>query len=967
MPKVANVDESPLLPKGKKEDKPTYSESLYFANRNMALRTAAMCAFLSLPVMVPELYAILTGIYPPASAPFKNTKPLFPYISLIPGGTLLMVIFTVYKDLGSTVQLFYQGLVGTAWACIWTHVMFAIMPGGAAGALYYPPVAHLSHIALVFFSMWLNISKTLRMFILSYQVYFAMDFMNPANADVYNKSWSITWDAFTVTTLATSFLGVLAAVFVPLLPAPRPVLATKNAEAAAQGVVTHFCDCMDHLVDYFKGSAKSVTIVAREKEISEVTSFIGGLQGTVDGMWWETFDIGKWGSVRTMLTRHAGMMGKLGDILLAMEVCVRAEDFDENHKVCMDNLSGEIDEVLSSTRSLLEEATQSAKDGNIDDSEKKKLSDGVNKSLIAIQKLSVKFNQTRKSIAKKLHSTTSRRIHPDKGAITWEEMKLASLLGGEALEQQLQAKFDELKPVSWKEQVINPHLQSESFFVFSLCVYARQVSRYAMCMTAREVEKPNVFQEIKTAMFQVFDWDTLYPRLHHSSVTVRGTIEILLCYYVGLYFFDYNGVAAGTVSLLIADTPGSALTKNLNRIQAVVIGALVPHIITQVIGSHAIWYVTVGKVCAYYAFEALACYIYYSSANFGYVGCLVAAFACSVLVYPSLSLSQGDSGDSDAYKRSIFTKMTNTILGVLIMTVVDLCLSSEKASAAANRKFLQSFMMLDSWYQSMFFPRIAADDGALDKSQRGLIKCRADIATDHDAAKAAIKHFHGQRFPKEVTACLNEAKLLGAEAEQEPRYYRSSFKSSFFEACVNATYELRHNLAVAESAYQGASRITQEQYKLFSEFIKERKVWKSSSQKSAEKEENKSEEDDDSEEEHATMSEFENLKEWQDMRADVVKTMGNCFEMMQAILENETNQPNKMLKEKMSQLEGAGVLESMQPLINKINTGYLQFPEEADVISMDEDIICRLNVMLMLFESSIENVEVMLKECLKEV
>jgi hypothetical protein len=898
MAKVSNT--TPLLKDEAAKLGPTASEQNYRGHRNMAMRTAFMCAVISMLVMWPPLVA-------------QIPKSWANYIALVPSGTLLMVVFTVYGDTGSTVQLFYQGLIGTFWACAWTHVMFAIMPNGC-GALktaplvclsdeYYAPVVHISHILLVFVSMWINISKNVRMFILSYQVYFAADFMttgNVAESGGYNTDWGIAWQSYTVTTLVTAFVGVAAAILVPILP--FPVLAKKSALSSAQDTVTQLCDCMDHLVTYFNQDKASVIIVTREVEINDVSSSISGMQGAIDAMWWETFDIGASGKVRKLLTKHVDMLGKLCDTMLAMQVCLRKEDFGDTHKQCMRSIKLEADDLCKNTREVLVSATVSASDGDISEDEKATLKAGVEATAEAIVKLSVKFNITRKKIAQQITTQPG---------------------------------------VPWQNQVILPDLQSESFFVYSLCSYARQVSQYAQLMTEKEVKKKNVFIEMWHAWKQVWDWETLQNRLQPHTVTIRGTIEILLCYYVGMYCMGSpSAAAAGTVALLIADSPGSALTKNMGRIQAVVIGALVPHILTQLLGATCggfPYYRSMAKIVVFFLYEVLACYIYYSSKQFGYIGCLVAAFSCGVLCYPCAAPvdAKTTAENENTAEIAAFAKMSATILGVIIMTVVDLCLASERASAGANRTFLESFLKLDSWFQGIFLPR--GHSGIIEADELAKLKCRADVASDHHAAKHCVKKFEGQSLASDVSENLAKAMNLGGEADQEPRYYRAPFKSEFFSAVVKCACELRHNLAVIEDVYCGVSKEDAHKYTLFS-FLRDGGAGNDAGKKA-----------------------------WDDVRLDVINTMGNAFEMMQSVLENETGKPSTKIKEKMAELEGADKIDAMEDLVRQINSGDVKYPDDPAVLSMDCDTICRMNVVLMLLESSIEHVSGMLKECLKQV
>merc|ERR1719171_1231910 len=121
--------------------------------------------------------------------------------------------------------------------------MSAIMPNGAAGDHYYAPLAHLSLILFIVVNMWLNISKNVRIFILSYQVYFAMEFMDPATPKgTYNTSWWPDPDSESTVTLLTAVAGLVMSI--PVLLFPTPILAKNQAKDAARSGVEQMCGLM---------------------------------------------------------------------------------------------------------------------------------------------------------------------------------------------------------------------------------------------------------------------------------------------------------------------------------------------------------------------------------------------------------------------------------------------------------------------------------------------------------------------------------------------------------------------------------------------------------------------------------------------------------------------------------------------------------------------------------------------------
>merc|ERR1719269_529727 len=120
----------------------------------------------------------------------------------------------------------------------------------------------------------------------------------------------------------------------------------------------------------------------------------------------------------------------------------------------------------------------------------------------------------------------------------------------------------------------------------------------------------------------------------YKSFTIRNTISISICYYVGMYFLGFSGIVAGSASVLLSKFTGSAIVKNLGRLQAVCIGNIAPHIIVRIFGTACPAPRIVASIVAMGMWEIISCYVFYASSTYGYIGCLVAAFSLSQLIYP---------------------------------------------------------------------------------------------------------------------------------------------------------------------------------------------------------------------------------------------------------------------------------------------------------------------------------------------
>eukprot|EP00928_Gymnodinium_smaydae_P072978 TRINITY_DN56254_c0_g1_i1.p1 TRINITY_DN56254_c0_g1~~TRINITY_DN56254_c0_g1_i1.p1 ORF type:complete len:882 (+),score=135.34 TRINITY_DN56254_c0_g1_i1:109-2754(+) len=830
------------------------SVAVFKANLHLAFRTSFVCALISLPVVIPALYDKVDA------AGFKA------YLGMIPGGVALLVVFTIYQNVGLTIQLAWQGITGTLFACLFTFVMSAIMPNGAAGDDYEPSLVHSCNILFIFLLLWLNIPKNTRMFSLSYHVYFVMDFMNPATTrpEVFNTSWAMDRTFLMTSSLATTFVTVVigCAIAVLTMMLPYPIKATTTARNSAVDCVARLTELVDGLAQYFHGSEPSVKIAQLESKIVHLQSAVSDLMVNVDASWWETLDICRAGKIRELLSRHSEMLGVMVDNVFAMQICISKEDFQESHTLCMNMIDAEVHKLIDIVKELLVAATQASGDGSVSPSEEntlRSLSSGATK---ALEDLALAFDRARKKIC--------------------------------------------------PHQVINAQLQSESFYVYCLSVYARNAIEYTDLLILKPPKPLGLFKTIYTAAVGTFDRKVLMNGLDVHSFTIRNTISVVGTFYMGYFWLGYNATAAGTVSLLISEFSGSALQKNMGRLQAVVIGAIVPHIIMQIIGHSCDGFFIGLQILCLFLFEFLTCYIYYSSKVYGYIGCLTAAFGLSILM-TSCTVPVDVTYNSTAY-----TKITNTTIAVIAMTLVDMILSPERASTGANRALVQALLLTDAWWQAALLPR--KKDGRL---KQGVIKSRADLVEDTAFAKKATA-FTGRMHANTIQKVLADAASLGEEANKEPRYHRAPWPMDFFTFLIRQSQILRADLNILEQVLMGSKAKYND---VFTGNVRD-------------------------------------LKAFRVVQSDCLQTMADCILLVELTIKNETSKPMPHLTEKLSQLEKMDSLEALPELFDQINGSGYSYPAQPPK-TLEDDSICRLNVVLMLFDSAVELSTAMVKECIR--
>eukprot|EP00746_Dinoflagellata_sp_MGD_P093361 gnl/MRDRNA2_/MRDRNA2_36933_c0_seq1.p1 gnl/MRDRNA2_/MRDRNA2_36933_c0~~gnl/MRDRNA2_/MRDRNA2_36933_c0_seq1.p1 ORF type:complete len:889 (-),score=159.65 gnl/MRDRNA2_/MRDRNA2_36933_c0_seq1:170-2836(-) len=832
-----NSTKGPPMAPSKKERTLGASELKFRSTLGTVFRCVLAVVVCSLPVFIPSVY---------------NNMDVN-YSGNIAGGVCLLVVFTIYQNLGITVNQAWQGFIGSGLGCVLIHLLNVWMPLGARNPdTYVPWIANLVNILFIFFNLWLNMAMNTKLFSICYFVYMMMEFQNPSSVAIFNDSWAINLDSYQAATWFTIIPGLIVSIFCMLVPYPLSASAACKSSAATS---THMLTkLIDDITTYFNGSCASVKIFQYETTAVSLRNLIGTLAADLDGSWWEHFDFGSKGQVRGLLTRHSAMMVKMCDNLFAMLACVSVEGFEDTHVNCMEKMKGPVEKLTTSVATLLETVTQAASDGDINPDERQELMDMYDSVKTSLSEFSAAFDATRKEI------------------------------------------FPDLKVTS--------DLQSESFFFYTLSVYAR----YAMEYTDNLLNCPPVpkgfFKEIIDAFCATFDSNMLTKDPDHISFTVRNTISITICYYLGMFYLDYSGVVAGSASVLLSRFAGSAIVKNLGRLQAVCIGNIAPHIIVHTFGTACYAPRIVASIIAMAFWEVVTCYVYYSSPTYGYIGCLTAAFALSQLIYPCSDLTGSAADAAEAtFEQAVFAKLTQTTMAVLIMTFVDTVLSRDRASSMAITNFLQGMLGIDGGYQAAFAER--DEKGTVKTGQKLKARRTIDISNKGDLAMVSAE---GERKPGFIAGKLSLAEFLGNECPKEPRYHRGPWPSAYFSSMVRLAYILRAYLNEMEHALMLSTG-------KYDDLIANIRGCPS----------------------------FEKVKD------DLMKTFEDVLNLAQVVLRNETGEDMSSMIDKLTALEGCDKLDEMPKLIDEINASDLAFPDVPPG-SLEDDLVVRIHVILMIFD-----------------
>merc|ERR1719263_448206 len=137
---------------------------------------------------------------------------------------------------------------------------------------------------------------------------------------------------------------------------------------------------------------------------------------------------------------------------------------------------------------------------------------------------------------------------------------------------------------------------------------------------------------------------------------------------------SHNASISSTASILLSTSVGSALPKNLGRLQGVVLGTVVGKLVWAFFGW-CTWWGYIALCAALFFWNFLCLYVYYDSPTYGGIACLLAAFGSGNFLV----------GCSDPLKSSFdpsgpYYEIINVVVAIAVIMLVDMIFAPGRAS-----------------------------------------------------------------------------------------------------------------------------------------------------------------------------------------------------------------------------------------------------------------------------------------------
>merc|ERR1719420_1799506 len=315
--------------------------------------------------------------------------------------------------------------------------------------------------------------------------------------------------------------------------------------------------------------------------------------------------------------------------------------------------------------------------------------------------------------------------------------------------------------------MVNSDQMDEHCFCFNLCSHAR-----IACQLADEFieswKKGSGFGGFDSVnLLSVFDTSVVFDA-SHLSFTFRNSITIVVCFVVGYFGFPPpkanlikpgSGGPACTAAILLT-TFRPSMIKNLDRLNGVVLGNIVGQLVYCALGW-CTWWGYLGIAISLFVWVTGTLYMYYNSAKYGVVGCLLAAFG-------SAAFLQGCTDDFSNPAHAYFA-IVECVVAIFIVIGVDAIISNSRSSDLAYAAYL------DFWQTFR-----GAVEGILDSNLH-------TQKADHAALMA------------KVGLC----QMLAPEAIDEPRWWRTPWRKLAYADGIACATKLRLALKTMEDSIPG--------------------------------------------------------------------------------------------------------------------------------------------------------------------
>jgi len=652
---------------------------------------------------------------------------------------VVVFCFTWSTKTGDVVMFSWYTYVGIFSGIISGLSMFAVFPDGVTELSPLVPVyfavAHFTITSLLF--CLLNWNVLCRLWALYLNAYFTMSFLNPQSSTHIARSFSeIAFKDGLVAPLIGTLVGCCMSLFTSLVP--YPLLAFGEAQDLALEVAWALGHQWDQTVSHYTSGLSNSEGEMIAGTTGRLSGTISRLEACVQCSWWECFDLGRPGRVRTHLARLGPTYWYLHDWLHAATMAAQQDDMRSSDAATLRCLRPHLQRLSGCAWQVMQHAVRLAVSGELD---------------------------------------------PREAACLQAEV--AEL---ERAQEELAAAFLGIEGGACAEDRLPSGVLSDHALCLSIKSYSRGVAEYARYMLevagapklCGAEEDPGALPDAAVALLErsargisvseasgagLQDWWD--PKVLLRWDHVRNTLRMLMCFSLAFcigrlgvpgVITGYSSTPAGCAVFIMNfdGTGGSAFVKKFSRFQGVAVGTLIGQLIFALLVSCSITGAFMGFV-GVVMFQFFAFYFYFSSESFWYTGLLIATFG-------AMQVLTACDGFSDS-PWQVYQALVDQVVAIVCCMVADLVLAPPAPSQLATDAYHEAGKLAHRALAQLLDP----DTGV-------------KVELHRDALFSKSK----------------AAEARGAEAELEPRFVRTPWRHGLWQELLHHTFKLLRKLTIME-------------------------------------------------------------------------------------------------------------------------------------------------------------------------
>lgn len=764
-------------------------------NVNLAFKGALFVVLGNLPMLVRPLQQR----FPP------RVQPYLAYVGLY-------VVFTFWKNLGETLKFAFQGTAGIFLAAInlWivTTIVGTAPQSDVAGCLVW-----LDLIAFVWLILWLNFDDNTRSIALSNHVAFMMLVLkpeDPENPKGLLKGFSLAelldFNSVEVAYISLVCAGMLWSIIaaitplIPVLPSSdcRVGDALRYAEDETRDLAAQMGQLVIDAVKGFGAQQESLVVDGFIAQSMQMHARLEKIDILAEAAWWEVrlpFTSHSSVRLRVLKDMHDILLGVIDNIIILLYT-LKYEDFQPSHQDMMDEIEVPLDdlaqffydELCSAMDTLCEVQTNSIQS---DARKRQGRYDVLRQKTRLITELGEAYFRTLEEMLGNIDG--SEAIDP--GAVQaggQMDARRDTDLSDAGFDASQGSEPTRMTSGNVHNLSVLHETMEESHFVYRMILMVDRLITRLERQESDPKEPVSVLDPFVALYKHLANADQLFD-MEHVIFAIRQSITIVVCFGVCKHYYHYSPTMVVTQALLVSEAAhtGSMLKKNLGRLQGVVIGTIFPHLFYDWFSECYVTHMTTLAIILF-VFEWIALYVYYSSEDFGYVGCLVGGFGAS-------ALCQG-CGKTANTMQSLYLTMEQNALGIAILTVIDMVFAPQRASDMAYREMCHEPELTKSNQNVGLFPLL----------QHGLaMAMKMDLHPDDQGCKFFQSYARGARgdsfrdWSSRTIKQLQLASKLCDEAYVEPRYMRRSWPLRLYQELLNVSKGLRVDVVALRDAIEG--------------------------------------------------------------------------------------------------------------------------------------------------------------------